>query len=493
MKPSASILPYLRPSGPAALAAGLVLFAILAFALFPYTLDDTYIYLRFARNAAAGRGLSFNPGEPVYGFTSPLWLALLVLAAKAGLDPLIAAKVTGIVLALLAVVVFARLAVRTIPHPGLAAAASFLWAGNAWLVRWSVTGMETALAVLLLLSGLLTLARPGRRRDAWAGGLFGALYLTRPETLVILPAGVIALRTMERRWREPLRFAASYAAIVAPWLFFAMWYFGSAVPNTAIAKSGLMLSPADALDRLRRIVMIVGAVAGFEGALIVAALASSLVVRRLSLPRLPLALATVLPLVYVATGAVIVSRYLLLVVPLVVLLGGASAASLARGRWAAGLAAALVVIGTLQNQWVLWRIVAPEARDFTRSLDTCFGGIGARLAEISPPDAVVAAGDIGLIGFRSDRRILDLEGLVTTPSLALRQRSSRETIVIERRYLEVGRPAYVVDGPASKPSRLPAYEEPPYATPIFNCAMNSLGITQPGEHHYTLYRLDYDR
>jgi hypothetical protein len=41
--------------------------------------DDTYIFLRYARNISAGAGPVFNIGEPVEGYTSPLWLAMLTV------------------------------------------------------------------------------------------------------------------------------------------------------------------------------------------------------------------------------------------------------------------------------------------------------------------------------------------------------------------------------------------------------------------------------
>jgi hypothetical protein len=70
----------------------LLLFAALALPFVEYRTDDTFIFLRFAANLAGGHGFAFNPGEPVYGFTSVLWVLLLAVAAAAGLPALAAAK-----------------------------------------------------------------------------------------------------------------------------------------------------------------------------------------------------------------------------------------------------------------------------------------------------------------------------------------------------------------------------------------------------------------
>ncbi|HEX9725550.1 MAG TPA: hypothetical protein VGC53_14820, partial [Vicinamibacteria bacterium] len=48
--------------------------------------DDTYIFLRYAENLANGNGLVFNLGERVEGYTSPLWVLLLGLFSRLGLD-----------------------------------------------------------------------------------------------------------------------------------------------------------------------------------------------------------------------------------------------------------------------------------------------------------------------------------------------------------------------------------------------------------------------
>ena len=40
----------------------------------PYTVDDSYITYRYARNTALGHGAVFNAGEKVEGYSSPGWI-----------------------------------------------------------------------------------------------------------------------------------------------------------------------------------------------------------------------------------------------------------------------------------------------------------------------------------------------------------------------------------------------------------------------------------
>src|SRR5579871_2994695 len=63
----------------AALAAGLT-FA-LSWSARHLHVDDALIYARYVRNALAGNGLVFNPGERVNALTSPLHTCLLLLSS----------------------------------------------------------------------------------------------------------------------------------------------------------------------------------------------------------------------------------------------------------------------------------------------------------------------------------------------------------------------------------------------------------------------------
>ena len=51
-----------------------------------FGVDDVFISMRFAENAARGNGLVYNIGENVEGYSNPLWVVLLVAAASLGLN-----------------------------------------------------------------------------------------------------------------------------------------------------------------------------------------------------------------------------------------------------------------------------------------------------------------------------------------------------------------------------------------------------------------------
>ena len=52
-----------------------------------FLVDDSFILLRYADNLQRGRGLVFNLGERVEGFTSPLLVLLQAAFLRAQVDP----------------------------------------------------------------------------------------------------------------------------------------------------------------------------------------------------------------------------------------------------------------------------------------------------------------------------------------------------------------------------------------------------------------------
>src|SRR5438093_10582038 len=77
------------------------------------TYEDALISLRYARNLAAGMGLVYNPGEHVFGATTPLHVLLLAAFTALHLpDPLFAAKLLSIAADAVTTAVWYRLIYR---------------------------------------------------------------------------------------------------------------------------------------------------------------------------------------------------------------------------------------------------------------------------------------------------------------------------------------------------------------------------------------------
>ena len=212
-----------------------------------FPLDDSWIHCQIARNLADGHGWSFNPGVPVQNSSGPLWTALVAIGFVIFGASLWVPKILGVLCFLACIVLAFRLAQRWTGDRGCALASAFLIATSKTLAWHSLSGMETALAAVLV---LVTLAAfqgwtSGRRRFIWAV-LAALAVMTRPETLVLLP-----LLLLERRWRNrqsavvpasswrDFAFAACIAGLVLlPYFLLNVHLSGSLFPTTFAAKAG---------------------------------------------------------------------------------------------------------------------------------------------------------------------------------------------------------------------------------------------------------------
>ena len=196
----------------------------------PYLIDDAYITFRYAENLAAGRGMVFNPHEPVLGTTTPLFAVLLGAVRWLGLEIPSAARVIGLASAMGIVLITQRLAARFV-GPVAALAAGLCLALHPELAFTANSGMETGLSMVAVYATLL-LALEGRYLGAGLAG--GLAFLLRPDGALaaILAIGLAGWRAPRRIWKPLL----AALLIASPWLIYALLTYGSAVPQSIQAK-----------------------------------------------------------------------------------------------------------------------------------------------------------------------------------------------------------------------------------------------------------------
>ncbi len=456
----------------ARIALGLVLLLVAHLLLRGYITDDTYIHLRYTENLLERCEFSFNPGESTYGATSPLWILGLMLCLKLGLSGPAAAWTLGMVSGGLVVLVLAGLLRRLAFPESWRWWLFILGVVDAWFLRWTASGMETPLATLALLVLLwpLVMASPEPaaaartrlvgRYLAWgvAAGLAG---LVRPEFLLLGPAALPWLLLFEYRRAEVLggpggapargsrwlaaAAAAGWLASAGPWIIYAQRTFGRWTPGTASAKSFSasfdLLEVAQYLGRsLQQLAMTQGVVwLGFLVLVAVVMVERSRQERGRARPDgqlspgqwefwqaigLVLVVATWSGLLlggYAVKQVWTISRYLCPLSPAILLMLGVLAfwllnvATPFRGRPVLGtwVASAACVLALLGNLLLLAGPVRTHARDFSAGVVECYLQKGEWLGEHAGPDDVIAALDIGAIAYGSDRRVLDLMGLVS--------------------------------------------------------------------------------
>jgi hypothetical protein len=197
--------------------------------------DDAYISFRYAENLARGRGLVFNPGERVEGYTDFLWTVIMAAVVRAGADPAQVAIVLSLLSFLALLLILHRLGRQLAPEPApLLGLAAIVAAGSYTLASFATSGLETMFASLLV---LLALERAESRRPLQAG-LAGVLAaMAHPDHAIFYAALGLALALDWRRRRELLFYLVPVVVVFAPYFLWRWRYYGDLMPNTFYAKS----------------------------------------------------------------------------------------------------------------------------------------------------------------------------------------------------------------------------------------------------------------
>lgn len=211
--------------------------------------DDAMISMTYARNLLEGYGLNWaRQGEPVEGFSHPLWTFLMIPVNALPLD--LRVRSLGVqLISLLLLLAHVALVWHLVRRFYATATARFalpaaaLTAAFYPLNYWSLMGMETALQALLATGAVflaLEIVEEGRDRHLALWGLAAVAYLLRMDLLLLfagLQLWVLAsggLRRGQRgRWLAGL--LLPFAAVAGYGVF--RWvYFHDLLPNTYYLK-----------------------------------------------------------------------------------------------------------------------------------------------------------------------------------------------------------------------------------------------------------------
>ncbi|MBN2184105.1 MAG: hypothetical protein JW746_02140 [Candidatus Krumholzibacteriota bacterium] len=487
-------------------AACMAVMVILSLPLTGSMTDDTYIHMQYARNLADAGELSFNRGDPTYGATSPLWVFLLSIVYRLGGDMAHWSRILSLFFGVASAYMVYRLALGIGMGRYLSALAAAIFSSEAWVIRWSSVGMESSFAVFIVIAVIISSL--GATRSSARSLLFGSLlflaYLVRPEALLLFPLAVISFMIFRgsagllRRFR----WLFVYLPAMAVWLIMIKGHTGTWFPLTAGAKQGNIDLSAIILTRAVVPARIITATVGLPLAVLVLFLLFGIFCNRKLLfidderkrPGIFLSLIWIfaLPAAYLLIDFQIISRYLIPVSPFIIVLGTASAAVFFEhylrrsSKIILSLFAALVMI---QNVIFLNIVVVEPTKAFSDGLQKVLVKMGIYLSENSDRDDLVAAPDIGAIGYYSGRRILDLGGLVSPEINKMRSAVDYETLIDRGDYLIFGAD-YFLDR-STEPMRFSGRVIKGIAfTPVMSGTVSNLGIRQPSEVTYVLYRLD---
>ncbi|MBI3167972.1 MAG: hypothetical protein HYZ22_05805 [Chloroflexi bacterium] len=388
-----------------------------------FPLDDSWIHLTFARNLAEHGEWSFRPGAPSAGSTSPLWSALLSIGFLLNLEPYIWTYFLGLLtMWSLSVVceITARRLVTTYTAP-------IPWVGIFIIVEWhllwaAMSGMETLLHGLiatLVLSALMM----NSRRYLTLGLLTGLSVWVRPDGLTLLGPLVLAVLLDEKdtptRLRGLLRVLIGFGAVFLLYLFFNLLIGGTPMPNTYYAKQA-EYAAWQGFPLSRRLgELFVQLLVGPSFLLIPGIMmwAVRSVQKRSWSSLLALTWSVGYMLLYMLRLPMYQhGRYIMPAMPIFFLLGLLAVVEFAAGKTFKRYQWFVSTLWNISLASVTLLFIVLGARSYAQDVNLIEREMvePAKWASANlPPEAVVAAHDIGALGYFDGHELIDLAGLVS--------------------------------------------------------------------------------
>jgi len=205
-----------------------------------FPLDDSWIHQTYARNLAEHGQWAFRLGTPSAGSTAPLWSALLAIGFWLHLAPYAWTYLLG-GLTLWALAIVSEITARRL-LPGYQP--RLPWIGIFIAVEWhllwaAMSGMETllhALIVTIVLTALMT----NSRRYLTLGLLTGLSVWVRPDGLTLLGPVLLTILLTEKdassRLRAIVQYFIGFGVLFFFYLLFNLVIGGTPMPNTFYAK-----------------------------------------------------------------------------------------------------------------------------------------------------------------------------------------------------------------------------------------------------------------
>ena len=422
-----------------------------------FPLDDAWIHQTYARNLALHGEWAFLPGQPSAGSTAPLWSALLAVGHFLRLGPYLWTFFLGWAclagLAWQARSLFLALSAPAVKEPAAPASPARL-AWGFWLavflvleyhLVWaSASGMETLLFAFLLLAGLAGLAQPQPR---WVrlGLICGGCVWVRPDGITLLGPALVVLalcgQDLRKRWRGLQGLAVGAGALVLLYALFNLNLSGAWLPNTFFAKQAEYAIYRE-LPLWKRIMEQASLPLVGAGALLLPGLVIFLVQALRQKRWAALAVAAWLGgylLLYALRLPVTYQhgRYVIPAMPVYFTCGMVGMAGWVQWNapllWKRSLGKAWVFALALVLA-VFWGLGAQAYGRDVAVIESEMVETARWVAQNTGPGDLVAAHDIGALGYFSQRNLLDLAGLVSPEVIPfLRDEARLKTFLDERR------------------------------------------------------------
>jgi hypothetical protein len=392
-----------------------------------FSLDDSWIHATFARNLIHGHGWAFNIGEQISASTAPLYTVLLALVFAITGNMVWAGKIVGM-LGLAAAAWFLYLTVERLtetppfppasrgekksstPDPPAKAEGNRIagWLAAALMVTspallWaSLSGMESTVHLALTCAALYAFAVA---RYRWMMALLALAVWARPESVMLVALGWLVVPN-----REKQRTLLVGALILLPYFGMNQALGGYPFPLTVKTKALIYVQHFSGLFLRETKSLLFDA--NFLPLYLLVPLGIIALIRRAWW----IVAAPLLFFVMMWYGASTTSsfgRYLFPVLPFVYLLAGVGLAWLIqRNRsWLTMLAVLALVL--VAGQYIEATRKAQLHGLSVQNIEAMQVRLAKMIPQVLDPKDVIAANDVGALGYFGQRYVLDLVGLVT--------------------------------------------------------------------------------
>jgi len=389
-----------------------------------FPLDDAWIHQTYARNLILYEDWVYTPGVKSAGSTAPLWTMILALGYILNVDHLFWVFTLGsILLCMLGFVGYICFTKLTKIY-GWLATLSALFLIFEWHLVWSaVSGMETiffALLILIVLTGIISL----RRNWFVLGVIIGLSVWVRPDGITLLGPAVLAIILSPKSPQENIqtlaKFLLGFILFFIPYLAFNFQIAGTCWPNTFYAKQAEYKSTLELPMYYRYSKLIILPLIG-AGVLLVPGFVY-ITYQNLKSKNWDPILGIVWFLGYIFLYALLLplnyqhGRYLIPAMPVYFVWGMAGTAiyisALKRESIKRILGRSFLLASTL----LLFAFWVLGGRSYARDvaiIETEMVQSALWIKNNTSSDDLIGAHDIGALGYFSERRILDLAGLIS--------------------------------------------------------------------------------
>ena len=207
-----------------------------------FIVDDAYITMRYSRHLAEGHGPVYNIGERVEGYTNFLWMLILGMVYKIGLDMPSTSQILGMVFSVLTLLIIFLLSYQLVGRwKWLSLVSLIMIANNRIYALWSTSGLETSLFTFLVTLSLYLsylILQDRLYMKPWLIVTCLLLTLTRPEGLMITFLIFLMLNFYKYRFeralfkKEIISWLIYFAVPFAIYLTWKLYFYHDLLPNT---------------------------------------------------------------------------------------------------------------------------------------------------------------------------------------------------------------------------------------------------------------------